>query len=89
MMSYRPPKYTKIQTPQAALANPTPGGDEDSKKRDEDSKKGDDFYDAEQHTYTYSVVNVKHKKEANTRISEVVWVRGKKMKFKKLRHLNI
>ena len=38
-----------------AQANPTP-------EREEASKKGDDFYDAEEHTY--SVVNVKHKKEA-------------------------
>ena len=40
-------------TPQAKSANPTP-------VTDESSKRGDDFYDAQQHTY--SVVNVKHKK---------------------------
>ena len=44
-----------IYTPQANPTNPTP-------VRDEASKRGDDFYDAEQHTY--SVVNVKHKKRA-------------------------
>ena len=42
-------------TPQANPTNPTP-------MADEASKRGDDFYDAEEHTY--SVVNVKHKKRA-------------------------
>ena len=36
--------------------------------RDEDHKNGDDFYDAEEHTY--SVVNVKHKKKACKKSSE-------------------
>ena len=44
----------KTNTPQAKPANPTP-------VRDEASKKGDDFYEAEEHTY--SVVNVEHKKK--------------------------
>ena len=39
-------------------ANPTP-------VREDDDKKGDDFYDAEEHTY--SVVNVKRKKRGNTK----------------------
>ena len=45
----------KTAIPQDKLANPTPVADESSKK-------GDDFYDAEEHTY--SVVNIKHKKRA-------------------------
>ena len=51
----------KANTPQAALVHSTQG-------RDEESKKEDDFYDAEQHTY--SVVNVKHKKKTNKNTSE-------------------
>ena len=47
----------KTNTPQAKPANPTPVGDEASKRRD-------DFYDAEEHTY--SVANTKHKKKAKT-----------------------
>ena len=47
----------KANTPQAEPANPTP-------VRDEASKRGDDFYDAEEHTY--SLVNVEHKKKAKT-----------------------
>ena len=47
----------KTNTPQAKPANPTP-------VRDEASKKGDDFYDAEEHTY--SVVSAKCKNKAQT-----------------------
>ena len=46
---------------QDAPAIPTP-------VRDEDHKEGDDFYDAEEHTY--SAVNVKHKKKACKKSSE-------------------
>ena len=51
------PKANTQDTP----ANPTP-------VRDEDHKNGDDFYDAEEHTY--SAVNVKHKKKACKKSSE-------------------
>ena len=50
-------KHQETNTPGVALANPTPGREE----------KGDDFYDAEQHTYS---VVVKHKKKANEKTSE-------------------
>ena len=63
--------HKKTNTPQAVPANPTPG-------RDEDRKKGDDFYDAEQHTY--SVVNVKHKKKAKKQTSEDGVGEGEKLK---------
>ena len=53
--------HQKTNTPQAASANSTQG-------REEESKKEDDFYNAEQHTY--SVVNVKHKKKTNKQTSE-------------------
>ena len=51
------PNQQNTNIPQAKLANPTP-------VRDEASKRGDDFYDAEEHTY--SVLNAKHKNKAKT-----------------------
>ena len=50
----------KTNTPQTKPANSTP-------VRDEASKRGDDFYEAEEHTY--SVVNVEHKKKAKTEVA--------------------